>query len=55
MAPGVIGFVIQPIFITDVDWLAVNEGRAAIVGNVIAVVGIADQKAGLLAKLDALA
>lgn len=49
MAPGVIGFVIQPIFITDVDWLAVDKGRAAIVGNVIAVVGIADQKTCLLA------
>ena len=42
MAPCVIGFVIQTIFIADIDRLAVDKGRAAIVGNVITVVGIAD-------------
>ena len=48
MAPGMVSFIIQTIFVANINRLAVDKRGATIVGNIIAIVRIADQKAGLL-------
>lgn len=49
MAPGVASFIIQPIFVADINRAVMDKRRTAIVRNIILVIFVTQQKAGFLA------